>query len=187
MRLGFLVFVSVGWLAACGSSESSGGSGATGGAGGAAGTAAGGGGSGGTGGGTLTPDPNQIQCGLEVCTTPAEVCCYESVTPGGSDHCAPAGNCLAPNRVCDEAADCPSGQVCCTGAAVLPANATVGGFTGTTCLDANAPGSCVPMPGVGNSSVMACKDNAECGELSCITEDCWGYPLSTCGGSVDCK
>jgi hypothetical protein len=45
----------------------------------------------------------------------------------------------------------------------------------------------VPEPGVGKSSVPACKATAECSAGECIVESCYGYPLMTCGGSVDCK
>jgi hypothetical protein len=45
----------------------------------------------------------------------------------------------------------------------------------------------LPEPGVGKSSVPACKKSDECTSGSCVLESCYGYPLATCGGSGDCK
>lgn len=133
-------------------------------------------------------DPLQVKCGTETCVVPGEVCCYGSVVGGGQDRCEPSNaTCSAPNRACDETADCPSGQICCSGAAVLPRGSTLGGFAGTTCVDKTAPHNCLPEPGVGKSSVQVCKKDDECTKGPCILEDCYGYPLATCGGSVDCK
>ncbi len=178
-------------LAACGSSavddrpiDSSSGAGTSatgsGGHGGASGT-----------GGNLTPipaDPMQLGCGAETCSVPGQFCCHASVVPPGVDHCVDdKSDCKAPNRACDEAADCPAGQICCTGAAVLPKEAVVDGFAGTLCVDANSPANCLPEPGVGKSSVPACKKDDDCTADSCVLESCHGYPLMTCGGSQDCS
>jgi hypothetical protein len=135
----------------------------------------------------LPPDPGEIRCGSATCTVPGDVCCHGSVSPGGVDECLPKADCKAPNRACDETADCATGELCCTGASVLPRDATVSGFAGTFCVDAASPGSCAPEPGVGKSSVPACKSNAECSTGECVSESCYGYPLMTCGGSVDCS
>ncbi len=182
-----LVFV---LLTACGSTSSDGAGGAgAGGSGGSGGMDAGAAGSGG-GAGAIAPtppDPGMLRCGSGSCTVPGEVCCFESVSPGGADHCALSADCKAPNRACDENADCPSGQLCCTGLSVLPQGAVVGGFAGTFCVDPASPGSCLPKPGVGNSSVQACKASSECTDGECVLESCYGYPLMTCGGSGDCS
>ncbi len=178
-------------LLACGSTSDDGGA-ATGGAtaGGAGGTGGGaaGGGAGGAGGiAPLTPDPGQLKCGTEVCNVPGQICCHESAG-GGVDRCvASLTDCKAPNRACDETGDCASGEICCTGTAVLPAGSALGGFAATRCVDKNAPVNCLPQAGVGKSSVQACKTDVECAAKTCIAEACYGYPLMTCGGSGDCK
>jgi hypothetical protein len=136
------------------------------------------------------PDPGKLVCGTDACTVPGAVCCYSSLAPGGAaDHCA-AGQavCGAPNDECDETADCAAGQVCCTGVAALPQDASVGGFESTFCIDESSPGSCIPRAGVANSSVQACKTDAECKNgRPCTVQRCFGRVLETCGPDPECK
>jgi hypothetical protein len=166
------------------SSTASGGLG-TGGGGGTAGTA----GAGGEVAEYPGPDANELRCGDSVCTVPGQVCCYESAfADPGTDQCVADGTCMAPNRACDETADCPSGSVCCSGLGVLPLGSPLDGFVATNCVQIGAPNDCLPEPGVGKSSAQVCKVDAECvnGE-ACVVEACHGNAIATCGGSVDCE
>jgi hypothetical protein len=135
------------------------------------------------------PDPGKLACGSETCDVPGSVCCFSSIAPGGAaDHCEPnATACGAPNVHCDETADCASGQVCCTGTAVLPRDASVEGFEASTCMDAtSAP--CIERPGVGSSSIQVCKSDSECKNgKACVVQSCFGRTLQTCGADPSCK
>ncbi len=136
------------------------------------------------------PDPGKVICGASTCDTPAQLCCFSSVAPGGAaNHCeVTRAACAAPSVACDETADCAAGEICCTGVAVLPRDAGVSGFEATSCVPKDAPGSCKPVPGVGNSSVQACKTDAEClNGQKCIVQDCFGRALMTCGPDAQCR
>ncbi len=137
----------------------------------------------------LAPSPKKVTCGASTCDSPA-FCCYSSVAPGGAaDHCETVrASCQAPAIGCDETADCGGDELCCTGTAVLPRDAGTSGFQAATCTKKNAPGSCNPTPGVGNSSVQACQSGAEClnGE-PCVVQRCFGRALATCGPNTGCQ
>lgn len=135
------------------------------------------------------PDPGQLACGNERCTTPGELCCYSSIAPAGApDHCATSiAQCGAPNIACDETGDCAAGSVCCTGVAVLPKGASVSGFEAAAC-QVEAPASCIETQGVGSSSVQVCKTDAECRNgKPCVLQSCHGRALQTCGRDAQCK
>jgi len=134
------------------------------------------------------PDPGKLQCGTATCSTPGELCCYSSIAPAGApDHCAAStAQCGAPNIACDETSDCAAGSVCCTGVAVLPKDASVGGFEAATC-QVEATAGCIEKQGVGSSSVQVCKTDEECRNgKPCVLQNCHGRALQTCGPDAQC-
>src|SRR5436309_2608526 len=71
--------------------------------------------------GGLACDPGHIACGALACDAGAQVCCIND--GGAKETCAvapptdggkpPPNACTGTKMACDEAADCPSGQICC--------------------------------------------------------------------------
>jgi hypothetical protein len=122
--------------------------------------------------GGLPSDPMTIQCGLDPCTTPAEQCCVVQSDAGASASCESAGTaCPGINIGCDEAADCPSGQVCCGEVSF--------GSDGPT-LKSTCAASCT-----GLTRRQLCRTNTECGSEACEVTPCQGIPLEVCGGIPD--
>lgn len=134
------------------------------------------------------PDPGKLRCGTATCSTPGELCCYSSIAPAGApDHCATSpAQCGAPNIACDETSDCAAGSVCCTGVAVLPKDASVGGFEAATC-QVEATSGCIEKQGAASSSVQVCKTDEECRNgKPCVLQNCHGRALQTCGPDAQC-
>src|SRR5689334_13184712 len=71
--------------------------------------------------GGLACDPAHIACGSALCDAGAQVCCIND--GGASQKCTippptdggkpPPNACTGTKMACDEAADCPTGQLCC--------------------------------------------------------------------------
>jgi hypothetical protein len=103
-------------------------------------------------------DPNKVECGSETCTTPAQVCCTSISLGGITQSCqAPidggCGEAGAP-QACDEAADCPGGNVCCF---------TQSGFdVKATCHQGQCP----------QGAIQLCKKGSECPQGTCTAYDC---------------
>jgi hypothetical protein len=112
--------------------------------------------------------PGIVACGGPgMCTTAANACCQPNPPDGGAQGtCQPNSASCSNNDVkvqCEEAADCPSGYVCCE---YFPAFATLGA---TSC-----------MPSCANGWSQICRTHAECaadagGPARCV--------LQTCGSS----
>src|SRR5262245_28555368 len=84
-----------------------------------------GGGGGVADGGPVEPDagasdPGNVTCNGGPCASADHYCCDDFAQ--GAESCVPASvsSCGGLRRVCDEAADCPSPQVCC-----IPPNAAI--------------------------------------------------------------
>jgi hypothetical protein len=75
------------------------------------------------------------------------------------------GNTVA---TCDQAANCPSGQVCC--GFVGP-----GGGYATSC-----------QPTCEGNAVQFCRGTEECAAGSCVVQTCSGVLVETCGGLTEC-
>jgi hypothetical protein len=144
---------------------------ATGGSAGSAGTSGVGGAAGASGAngaaGASGSDPGQIACGAANCDVPDEYCCDDSMQPG-NEKCVPSitSSCAGFRRMCDEAADCEIGNVCCT----IPAAATFYAYN-TSC----APSCDTYFP-------QLCKTSAECTNgQACVSQTCNGWLVQTCG------
>ena len=113
-------------------------------------------------------DPGQVTCGLSSCVAATTFCCAR---PGGPDTCETSGGACANAAVrkCDEAADCPVGNVCCYDPSTTPPS--------TSCQ-----GDCT---GGGGRRVQACKTTTECLVGQCATRLCSdGRTVATCGPLV---
>ncbi len=85
------------------------------------------------------PPPKTVACGMGDCVVPDEKCC-----DGASPTCIPASaTCEGQERRCDDASDCPSGQVCCQGSPFRP-DATSGPATFCGQVPCDVAESCVP-------------------------------------------
>jgi len=115
-------------------------------------------------------DPAHITCGTLLCDAGSQVCCINdggaketcTVAPPTDGGKPPPNSCTATKMACDEAADCPSGNVCCgfVGAG--------GGFTT----------SCAPSCGTG---LQFCHGSAECVTGECTLQaQCHGVTIETC-------
>jgi hypothetical protein len=123
-------------------------------------------------------DPGLVPCGGEagVCLTSTSACCQPSPQNGGHQGtCIPnSSSCPSGQDMvqCNEAADCPPGQVCCEN---FPAIATLG------------PTSC--MPSCTGGTYQICHTHAECGlgdagtPPTCILQTCMSFGFGG-GGSV---
>ena len=120
--------------------------------------------------GGLACDPGHVTCGTTPCDVATQFCC---ITDGGAKQTCdtdppdsgkpPPATCTTGSKAfCDEAADCPSGQLCCgfVGAG--------GGFA-TTCA-----ASC-------GTGIQFCRGSAECTSGSCVVQQCRGENVETCG------
>lgn len=119
--------------------------------------------------GGLPCDPGHVACGAATCDTSKQVCCFADggakatcTTPRPTDGGKPPANaCVGTEAFCDEAADCPAGQVCC-------------GFVGSTGGFAT---SCATSCGTG---LQFCHGNAECVSGTCTAQQCRGETIETC-------
>jgi hypothetical protein len=111
----------------------------------------------------LAPDPGKIECGQDTCDTSTQFCCLGLVAPI-TRTCVPENNiCLGPDQHCDEAADCPQGQVCCASGGVIGVS--------TFCQNACSVGQ-----------VQVCSTQQECKPgVACVAHDCSGRVVGTCG------
>ena len=113
-------------------------------------------------------DPGRVTCGATSCDLAKQYCCITS--DGGKDTCTnnppdsgTSNLCVGGTKAfCDEAADCPNGQICC--GFVGP----MGGFT-TSCQ-----ASC-------GTGIQFCRGSAECTSDSCVAQTCRGESIETCG------
>jgi hypothetical protein len=129
--------------------------------------------------GGMACTPHSVACGSTPCTTPTDVCCANGFTMGvpTTGTCQASTTCgLGSTEVaCEEAADCPSGQLCCE------TPPTLGGGPGTqTCS-----GAC-PAP-----SYQLCRSNTECsGGAHCVPQSCPNglspYDVEACGLQSGC-
>ena len=121
--------------------------------------------------GGLACDGLHIACGNNLCDAGAQVCCINDggtketctvapVTDSGKP--PPPNACTGTSMTCDEAADCPSGQICC-------------GFVGSAGGFAT---KCQTSCGTG---LQFCHGSAECltGECTVQTQ-CHGVTIETC-------
>lgn len=117
--------------------------------------------------GGLSCDPGKVTCGNASCDLAKQFCCIDDA--GAKQTCdnyppdsgpPPPNGCNGTKVDCDEAADCPSGQVCCgfVGAG--------GGFT-TSCHQ----GGC-------GTGIQMCRSTNEC--ASCLVQTCRGVTMETC-------
>ncbi|HEY1956848.1 MAG TPA: hypothetical protein VGH28_14610 [Polyangiaceae bacterium] len=119
--------------------------------------------------GGLACDPGHVACGSAACDLTTQFCCIADA--GAGNTCTnyppdsgppPKNNCTGETKVlCDEAADCPSGQVCC-------------GFVGATGGFAT---SCSTSCGTG---IQFCHGSAECVTGTCTAQQCRGENIETC-------
>ncbi len=118
--------------------------------------------------GGLACDPGKVTCGNTSCDLTKQFCCIDDA--GTKQTCdnyppdtgpPPPNGCNGTKVDCDEAADCPSGQVCCgfVGAG--------GGFA-TSCRQ----GGC-------GTGIQMCRSTNEC--ASCVVQTCRGVTMETCG------
>jgi len=119
---------------------------------------------------SLAPDPGQVSCGSNTChPTPDEYCC---VNDGGANCGTDSTQCSAGSLEahCDEAADCPTGNVCC---------GSIQGFKlVVTCVDVNM-NKCPST----STQYQVCKTDAECqNNAGCKIQNCAGAIVHTCGG-----
>jgi hypothetical protein len=120
--------------------------------------------------GGLACDPAHIACGNMQCEAGAQVCCINdggtketcAIPPPSDGGKPPPNSCTGTKMACDEAADCPSGQICCGFVG------TAGGFA-TTCQT-----SC-------GTGLQFCHGSAECVTGECtIQTQCHGVTIETC-------
>lgn len=119
--------------------------------------------------GGLPCDGLHIACGSSLCDAGAQICCIND--GGAKETCAipqsdggkpPPNACTGTKMACDEAADCPSGQVCC-------------GFVG---IAGGFATSCQTSCGTG---LQFCHGSAECMTGSCVVQpSCHGVTVETC-------
>ena len=114
-------------------------------------------GDGGADGGGSTP--GQVSCGASTCTS-TQFCC--DFGDGGCQE-NEGGTCFGAAGRCDEAADCPMGQVCCS---------TLGA-------------ACQAGPCLG---AQLCKTTGECGgaDGGCRVQSCLGRMIQACGTPFGC-
>jgi hypothetical protein len=103
-------------------------------------------------------DPGRVECGAMACSLPAQACCVTA-----SSACIDrSANCNGDHYLCDDSADCNSGQICCW---------MFGIYYGSIC----GSGSCGSDP---SQSVQRCKVSSECTNGGpCQTFTCAGGTL----------
>lgn len=110
--------------------------------------------------------PGLVECGsTDLCDKSKNgFCCVSAGSP--EFQCDFNDSDCTSNRVlCDEAADCPTGQSCC-------ATISLGSFA-TVCQS-----TC--------SLEQSCRSDAECGSQKCVKQSCTGLVGWLCGLSVFC-
>lgn len=100
----------------------------------------------------LSPSPGHVPCGNKDCELPGKVCCTGNLNQCGDPPASDEAEKKCRAKVCDEAADCPNGQVCCLDNANIPTS-----YCATKC---------------NGQDVKLCQSNAECGESTCETYTC---------------
>jgi hypothetical protein len=114
------------------------------------------------------PDPGSVVCDGLPCASLDHYCCDDNMA--GTEKCVPdqVSACAGFRRKCDEAADCPGGQVCC-----IPPNAAPFIAYTTFCV-----ASCTFDP----LAYQVCKTDAECEKgMACVTQPCHGETIQSCG------
>ena len=124
--------------------------------------------------GGLACDPGHVTCGTTSCDLAKQFCCIDdggaSLTcdddppdsGGGPPPPPPPNGCTGTKATCDEAADCPSGQICC-------GFVGIGGGFATACET-----SC-------GNGLQFCRGSAECVKGDCVVQTCQGETVETCG------
>lgn len=116
-------------------------------------------------------DPLLVRCGASSCNTGAgayELCCLVDAGTCVTSQSQCSGPYVAK---CDEAADCLTGQACCS----TPTSVGLNRRFGSTCLPDNA-GICEF-----NGGVQLCKTEAECHGATCTEKACDGRSFFSCG------
>ncbi len=112
-------------------------------------------------------DPGTTKCGGLSCATASHYCCVDT-TDGGPATCLDNGvsACGGIRQKCDEAADCPTANICCINAGDAASIAD-----NTVCVTAcDADG------------FQVCRTDAECKNgLLCVGQMCNGIWIQTCG------
>lgn len=112
-------------------------------------------------------DKNHVSCGSDKCSVPGEECC-EKLDASACQQ-ATGGNCSGVVARCDEAANCPPGQVCC-----VTSQSPSG-------LETECRQSCQ------GGNPQSCRTDGECGGMGpCVAWTCAGSVVATCqaGGSA---
>ena len=111
-----------------------------------------------------------MQCDDVVCATATHFCCVEDTGSRPLWECmvdAPGVRCGALTRQCDEAADCPAGQLCCVPLTARPFPA----------YSAHCAASCD-----GSYWFQLCRLAGECpAGKPCLRQECSGESIQTCG------
>jgi hypothetical protein len=119
-------------------------------------------------------DPGKIACGspAKTCNTPDQLCCWPN-DDAGAGVCS--GTCdqadITYEQACDEAPDCPAGNVCCL---------------------VNGGMACQDECGVGDIGPQVCKTDKECqNDAGCALRTCTlgteKFQLRICGTTEECK
>jgi hypothetical protein len=101
--------------------------------------------------------PSRVPCGTGACIAPDAICCV-----GANEVCLPntPDACDSPTeapKACDDASDCPGGQVCCIELSLRLAPAPL--------FETRCAPSCPLSP-------QACHTNTECGADPCVRHTC---------------
>jgi hypothetical protein len=118
------------------------------------------------GGASDASDPGFVTCGDAPCSVPDHYCCD---TPS-SETCVPntVSGCAGERRLCDEAADCPVGQVCCVPFAEAPF------FVHSTLCSTSCDRT-------GLQGTQVCKTDSECKNAQpCQQQTCSGKVVRAC-------
>ncbi len=124
--------------------------------------------------GGAPPGAGQVVCGSNAaCVLSTSTCCVladggAACVQGAGASCGGGGGGLDPvKRLCDEAADCPSGAVCCL---EIINNSQIGSSCHADC------------GGNGGRLAQACRQQAECQDGTCQVRTCAvGGPIESCG------
>ncbi len=119
--------------------------------------------------GGLACDPAHVTCGTKACDAGTQFCCISDAGTKftcdnlSADGGIPTNVCAGSTKdTCDEAANCPAGQICC--GFVGPG----GGFS-TACQT-----SC-------GTGLQFCRSSTECKAGVCTVQLCRGVTIETCG------
>jgi len=115
--------------------------------------------------------PGTVSCGDAQCGVPAEVCCDSD-----TESCqAASAACTGTPIACDEAADCPAGNICC-----ILSTSTTKSSARVFCQ----PGSVCPVIKGAIAAAQICRSNNECPSHSCQFWDCLGNVIESCVNPV---